>query len=216
MLTFPDIAFGDNVPLYSAQDADSSLPDVVYIYFRTQIEEPKDPTFAEARPALVEAWKLDQAYQLALKDAEALADKSKKAESLKSAVSDPTKLIETPPFSWMSTGSMAFGFGEPGLSAVPGIDLAGNDFMREVFTMSPGQTGVAPNHPHTTAYVVRVKSQTPDDKVLREQFLESGLNMQVLSVAQQETFEIASDWMEQVEERFGLEWHRVPQPGNRG
>jgi hypothetical protein len=216
MLTFPDIAFGESEPLYTPQQADSSLPDIVYIYFRTQIEEPKDPTFAEARKALVKAWKLDQAYQLALKDAEALADKAKKAESLKSAVSDPTKLIEPPPFSWMTTGAMAFGFGEPGLSSVPGIDLAGNDFMRAVFSLSPGQTGVAPNHPHTKAYVVRIKSQTPDDKVLRAQFLESGLNMQVLGVAQQETFEIASDWMEQVEEQFGLQWQRVPQPGNRG
>jgi hypothetical protein len=71
MLTFSDIAFGENVPLYDAQQADSSEPDSSYIFFRTEEIKAKDVTLAVVKPQVVEAWKLNKAYELALKDAAA-------------------------------------------------------------------------------------------------------------------------------------------------
>lgn len=216
MLTFADVAFGDNVPPYLPQQADSSEPDISYIFFRMKEEPAKDLTIAEAESQIVAAWKMQKAYELALEDAEKVADKAKDAKSLKEVVSDPTKVIEPPAFSWMTTGSLAFGFGQPAPSQVAGIELAGEEFMRAVFSLAPGQTGVAPNNAHTKVYVVRVLSQSPSDKLLREQFLESGLDFQVLTIAQRETGETSVAWIEQLEDRFGLKWHRPPTAGSRG
>ena len=163
-----------------------------------------------SREQLVQAWKFGKAFDLAKADAQKLADKAKGAMSLKDVVADPTKVITTVPFSWMTTGSLAFGSGAPSLSTVPGIDLAGMEFMEAVFSLQPGQTGVAPNQSHRTLYVVRVVSQDPPDDVLKEQFLESGLNMQVRMVARSELMGTSYELFDGLDKEMGLVWERPP------
>ena len=208
-LTFADIAFGRSDPLYSPQEANSMEPDISYIYWRTAEEEPADVTFDQVRDQVVEAWKMKKAFGLAQDEARKLAEKARSAASLKEVV-DPTKVVTTLPFSWLSTGSLAFGFGEPSLSTIPGIDLAGHDFMEGVFSLHPGETGIAPDQPHKKVYVVRVLTQEPADDVLREQFLESGLNFQVMNVAQREMFRTSLAWYEELEKEMRLVWERPP------
>ena len=83
-----------------------------------------------------------------------------------------TKLVTRTAFSWMTTGG--FGMGQPEMSPVAGIELAGREFMQGVFGLVPGQAGVAPNQAHSKVYVVRATSQEPDDERLRTQFAEMG------------------------------------------
>jgi hypothetical protein len=83
--------------------------------------------------------------------------------------------------------------------------------MESVFALSPGQTGIAPNQPHDTVYVVRVVAQEPTDDILKEQFLESGLNFQTMNVAQNEMMRTSIEWYEQLEKEMDLVWVRPPQ-----
>lgn len=210
---FGDIAFGRNDPLYLPQQVNSIETDVSYLFWRTAEEEAADITFDKVKPQLEAAWKKKKAFEMAQDEAKKLAAKATAAKSLKDVV-DPTKVITPPPFSWLSGGSLAFGFGEPEISPVMGIDLAGREFMEGVFKLSPGQTGTAPNLPHTVVYVVRAVSQEPSEEILRQQFLETGVTFPLLMVASRERGEVLRDWYESLDKEMKVVWHRPPQPGS--
>lgn len=215
MLTFADIAFGQDEPLFTAREANSTEPDTDYVYFRTAEELGRDVALAEARPQIALAWKHEKAFELALEDARQKAAKAKGASSLGETLVDKSKLLTPAPFSWMTTGSLAFGFGAPEPSRVNGIDLAGREFMQAVFTLKPGETGVAPNQAHTQVYVVRVISEQPDEKQLRAEFLEGGWSFfdnrnPMMAVMQSELMQTAMDWYRGVEERYQVKWQRPP------
>jgi hypothetical protein len=54
----------------------------------------------------------------------------------------------------------------------------------------------------------------PDDKVLREQFLESGFSG-IGPIANRETMETFVEWIEDLEQQMALKWHRPPRDGSR-
>jgi len=216
-LTFGDLAYRRGDVLYSPspQPVNSTDPDVSYVYWRTAEEDPKEPTFDEVKKQVVDAWKLEKAFELAKAHAQSLADKAKEAKSLKDVVADPTKVTTTIPFSWLTTGSLAFGSGAPSLSQVPGIDLAGTEFMEGVFRLKPGEAGVAPNQSHRTVYVVRVVNQEPDESTLKEQFLESGRNIEVMTVVRAETNRTQGAMLDALDKDMRLVWERPPLESQR-
>ncbi|MEX2172776.1 MAG: hypothetical protein WD872_00355, partial [Pirellulaceae bacterium] len=208
--SFADLAFGDGETLYNPVQANSSDRDSLYIHWRTQEQPAADVSLADkqVREQVVQAWKMQKAFELAKAKAQALADKAQGAKSLKDVV-DPAQVISPPAFSWLSTGSTPFGYGgQAQLSDVTGIEMAGQDFMRGVFDLQPGEAGIAPNQPHNTVYVVRVIGQDPPDEQLRTQFLESGMNFQVMNVAQNEMIGTAVGWYEGLEEEMDLVWQQ--------
>jgi hypothetical protein len=213
MLSFADLAFSQDQPLFRPEEARSSEPDISYVYFRTGEEKAADVTFKEAHDHVVAFWKKQQAYGLAVAEAKKLADKAKGADSLAAAVPDATKVITTSPFSWMTTGG--FGLGQPELSQVTGIELAGREFMHSVFALQPGQTGAAPNQSHAKVYVVRVITQDPEEDRLREQFLESGYNQMVLMLAQGDALQTSVDWYRGVADDYHVKWERPPTDDRR-
>jgi hypothetical protein len=213
MLSFADIAFTQDDPLYKPEEARSSEPDVNYIYFRTGEEKTADVTLQEARPKVIEFWKKRQAYDLALAEAQRLADKAKSAMSLSDVVPDATKIVTTPPFAWMTAGS--FGMSGPELSPVAGIDLAGQEFMQGVFALQPGQSGAAPNQAHSRVYVVRVLAQDPDDEKLRTQFLESGYNELVVMLGRNEAWRTSVESIRGIEDQYHVKWQRPPDERRR-
>jgi hypothetical protein len=213
MLSFADIAFSQDDPLYKPEEARSSEPDVNYIYFRTAEQKAADVTLKEARPQVIEFWKKRQAFELALSEAQRLADKAKSAMSLAEVVPDATKIVTTPPFAWMTPGS--FGMSGPELSPVPGIELAGQEFMQGVFSLQPGQSGVAPNQPHSKVYLVRVLAQDPDDEKLQTQFLESGYNELVVTLGRNDAWRTAVDCIRGIEDQYHVKWQRPPDERRR-
>jgi hypothetical protein len=209
-LRFADIAYGTTDPLYNPVEENSTEPDISYLYWRTQVEEPVKPTYEQAREDVLKAWKLQQAFKHAQTEAAAKAEKARSARSLKD-VFDPALVITTPPFSWMTTG--ALGFGRLDISPVPGIELAGTEFMEAVFALKPGETGTAPNNAHTVVYVVRVLAQEPSDENLREQFLESGHvafmpESPTWQISQVENQKISADFFKGLEKDMRLVWNR--------
>jgi hypothetical protein len=213
MLSFADIAFSQDEPLYKPDEARSSEPDVNYIYFRTDEAKAADVTLKDARSQVIEFWKGRQAYELARAEAQRLADKAKSAMSLADVVPDATKIVTTPPFSWMTPGS--FGMGGPELSPVQGIELAGQEFMQGVFSLLPGQSGVAPNQAHSKVYVVRVLQQDPDDEKLRTQFLESGYNELVVMLGRNEAWRTSVECIRGIEDQYHVKWQRPPDERRR-
>jgi len=215
--SFAELAFDASDVFYapSPVPVNSTEPDVSYVYWRTDETEEKKPELAEVRQQVVEAWKFTKALELAKAEAQKQADKAQGAASLKEIVADPTKVITTIPFSWLTTGSLAFGSGMPSLSEVDGIELAGTEFMDAVFSLKPGQAGVAVNQSHRTVYVVRVVSQEPSDDVLKEQFLESGQTPPVRMVANFDAGRIQSEIFESLDEELSLVWQRKPIEASR-
>mgnify|MGYP000713562017 CR=1 FL=1 len=216
MLSFADLAFGVDEPLYRPQEVPSVEADVSYIFFRTAEEKPADVTLQEVRPQVIAFWKKRRALELAKAEARKLIDKlaaQGAGAGLASVVPDPSRVVVTPPFSWMTTPH--FGFGMPELSPVPGIDLAGQEFMQSVFALQPGQAGLAPNQPRTKVYVVRVLGQEPDEETLRQRFLESGYNNFVLMLAQLEARQAAVNWYRGLEQQYQVKWLRPPQDVQR-
>src|SRR5262249_51673742 len=150
---------------------------------------------------------------LALADAEKLADKAKGAATLGDVVPDSSKIVEPPAFSWMSAGG--FGMGQPEYSTVQGIELTGRDFMQGVFALKPNETGTAPNQPHSRVSVVRIKSQEPDDARLQQQFAEMGYNQLVLMLASGERQYAWAKSLRNIEDQYRVTWQRPPRNERR-
>jgi hypothetical protein len=111
--------------------------------------------------------------------------------------------------------SGGFGFGQPEMSTVAGIDLAGREFMQSVFALKTGESGVAPNQAHNKVYVVRAMKQDPDDDRLRSQFLESGYNQMVLMLAQGEALHTSVEWYRGIADQYQVKWQRPPNDERR-
>jgi hypothetical protein len=117
-------------------------------------------------------WKLMQAGKPAMDAAEDLKKKAsakdKADASLKKLVTDKKIDVATPPpFTWMTSGMLTGRM--PAISEVGDLEKVGEDFMKTVFDMSPGQVAVATNRSKSEVYVIRMISLTPF-KDLWEQF----------------------------------------------
>jgi hypothetical protein len=213
MLSFADIAFSQDEPLYKPEEARSSETDVNYVYFRTAEEKSADVALKDVRSQVVDFWKKRKAYELALIDAQKLADKAKGAGTLADVVPDRAKLVTPTAFSWVTSGG--FGMGQPELTTIKEIELAGRDFMQGVFALKPGETGTAPNQPHSRVYVVRAVSQEPDDARLQTQFSEMGYNQLVLMLASGERQYAWYQSLRNVEQEYRVTWQRPPRMDRR-
>jgi hypothetical protein len=206
--------------LFEPAQVGGDLRDVTYVFWKEQDQEAKPAERKDVEDQIVHAWKMDQAYELALAKAKELAAQARDKESLRAAFPDGVEkagaVQETSPFSWLTTGSMPFGMAAPELSRVPEVPYAGEEFMQTVMDLKPGEVGATADQPHKTVYVVRVISQTPDEKALRELFLSQGV------INPNMAFQYASDraeqlqtWMSNLEKDMQLTWYRPPQPFQR-
>jgi hypothetical protein len=60
----------------------------------------------------------------------------------------------------------------PQLTSLSEIDKAGEEFMRKVFGLDVGSTGVAKNQPQTIVYVIQLKRLDPPIEQFRREFLQ--------------------------------------------
>lgn len=175
-VSFASEAYYDDRPLYAPQQTGSLVGEAVFIYWRTQKEPSVVVPYDKARPKVVEAWIKQRSVEAARKDAEALAAKAAKAASLKEVLTEDQakKVMEPSPFTWLTRSDFPIIYGgRPRLTEVPGVPLAGEEFMQAVFGLKVGETGVAINQPHTTVHVVRIVAEEPSLDIRREMFLSS-------------------------------------------
>lgn len=209
-------AYFENRPLYAPQQAASFRDEGTFVYWRTQEQPAAEVPYEKARPQVVDAWIKERAAEAARKEAEALAAKAAKADSLKSALTgDEAKKVLMPlPFSWLSVGGAPLAFGGAARpSDVIGIPQAGEEFMKAVFALDVGQAGVAINNPHTTVYVVRIVAEEPALDIRREMFLSSlqaGIFGDLARYAIMERQQLASEVIVGLQKEYQLVWVESP------
>ena len=167
-----------------------------------------------------------KARGLAVAAAEQLAERIRKGESLADAAKSVSgaKVIEANPFSWMTYGELRSRMeapnGPPKLSEVEGIDGPGHEFMDKVFSLKPGEVGVALNHPRTYVYVIKIRGQETSPRVLQETFVADITNqvnrLEISRATELEVSEFGRRLFEQLDKDYQVKWE-IPaaEIGNR-
>lgn len=184
-----------------------------YLFWKTEETEEKTPQFDEVRDEALRVWKQVEARQLALNEAERLAEEARqKKQSLDEHFGD--RAFRSEPFSWMTYGAYAGWWQRlPEVSAIyvqgqtgqTGIPAPGDQFMSAVFNLEPGQIGTALDQPKNAAYVIRVLEFNPGAEALRQQFLAASDPFSYQGVAQYERRQAYEKWLEDLKAEVGFE-----------
>ena len=209
------------LPEYQPRIAQDSNRDF-YLFWKVGSEDERVPKFTDegVREQVLTAWKFDQARKLALKKADELAKKaieSKKSLDEVFAGQTDLQIKRTGPFSWMTLGnipSLAYRM-QPRLSRVKNVDMAGDAFMRAVYGLKVGEVAVAPNHPETVFYLIRLDDSQPSQKVLWSMFT-ADKYLPYGTMAQGEKIQATRRWIGNIEKEANLEWKRAPVNPNTG
>jgi hypothetical protein len=235
-LTFDQMAFDEDLPPYNARSA-RATDGAEFVYWRTKVQEAYVPSLADIRPDVVYAWKFQRARELARAKAKDLASQANKAQKLamqageaqtspEDVVRTPLKevfagdaeiaarLFETGDFSWLTRGVNPFGMGgaELEISAVNGVEQAGEEFMRKVFALDLGEVGVAENQPESFVYVVRIDSSAPSLDIRRQIFLNAGLSDVVSSIINRNQGKLQNEWLADMNQQLKVTWVSQDEP----
>jgi hypothetical protein len=203
---FTEAAF-ESLPVFSVRRSED-IKGNRYLFWKTEATKAEVPTFEQAKPAVLAAWKTIEARKLASQRAAVMAAEAQKSgKSLRELY--PGKAAKTGFFSWMTEEPLAAQLGQPRvrLSEVNGVNGAGMEFMRTVFELAPGQVGHALNASEDTVYLVRVVEQRPSENQLLSEFLKTNYQ-QYASVAQNDNREFMVAWMTEMENEAGVQWER--------
>jgi len=183
-----------------------------YLWWKIDEKPAEVPKLEDIKDEVVRAWKMIQARKPAKAKAEAdtaLANKEKK--SLKELLGDSQQgeVSTAGPFSWYSR--LPAQLYEPlpriTLTKVSGVEQSGSDFMKAVFALKEGQTGVAANLPETVYYVVQIESEEPGLDKLHDEFISDMSNpmaAQVYAVVgATENAGQGLAWLNELKDEFG-------------
>jgi len=196
-----------------------------YLSWKTEDQPEFTPSFATARADVERAWRILEARGLAKRRAEEITRQAAATgQPLASTVQELSKddarggglqATEVGPFSWFAQDAVAAG-GPPRMSEPEGVSMAGEEFMRAVFSLEPGGTAVAFNEPQTVCYAIRLVAQDPAPEQLREQFVTArGDRQRTAMLEQGEMSRSFQATIEEMEKRRGLEWKRQPRGFDR-
>ena len=207
---FVTVAFSD-APLYTTQRSIDNEENR-YLFWKTEQTKEQTPSFEDARPKVLAAWKLIEARKLALKKAESLAAEARTAgKNLKEVfAAQAAEVVEVANFTWLTEGeflAQQFQRAPPRISELPGIDAPGDRFMAAVYALVPGEVSATINAPETTAYVVRMTGQQYSDDLLRTRFLAATYETYFRAGASDEQA-FVEQWNKSLETAAGLTWVR--------
>ena len=209
-----DMIFGQGAPTLrpvTSRDVDGNR----YLSWKTEDQPEFTPTFAAVKQGVEQAWRIVEARGLARARAEAIAaaakDKDlKAAAAAKAEGKEGPEVVRAGPFTWLTQGTIPLGT-PPTLSQPEGISMPGEEFMKAVFALAPGETAVAFNEPQTVCYVIKLVSLEPAEDKLRDRFVAERNDQRRLAMVAQREFSDAMDtWVEGLESRYALSWKREP------
>ena len=183
-----------------------------YLSWKTEDQPEFTPSFQSARDDVLRAWRIVEARPLARKAAEEIATEAKAGKTLEqiAAARGGLEVEKAGPFTWLTRGTAPFG-SAPELSQPEGLAMPGDELMRAVFDLEPGQTAMAFNEPKTVCYAIRLVSLEPDDAQLKDLFLASSQDPRRLAtVADDDTRSVYDGWMKSILERYAVSWKREP------
>lgn len=197
------------------------------------------PTLDEPgiRDLVVRTWRLEQARKSAEKEGQALAEKANAArkplgeflKSVRPSGEAPTmpECVETEPFTWLTFGELGLARSTRDLPSLSPVKTRVKDpasglivekdavaepsdaFMATVFSLEPGQVGVAWNQRGTVMYLVRVIEFQPPMEQLFERFIRDR-GQDSLQVVQFDLATVFRHWARNLEKEAGLQWVRTP------
>jgi hypothetical protein len=209
---FDEFAFSESLPTYKATTGEDNEGNT-YLFWKTQEEAAFVPALDKIREKVVAAWKMIKARDFARKRANEYATQAQAARKpLKEVFASQgnLKVTETAPFSWLSIGTVPFDPAgmQPRISQVSGVDHPGPEFMETVFRLSPGDVGVALNHPEDTAYVVRlVEYERPLDELRKDFAVEPAMRYQLVARPDQRKIYLA--WLHDLNTDAAVHWLRA-------
>lgn len=188
-----------------------------YLSWKTEDQAEYVPEFAKVRDNVEFSWRIVEGRGLARKKAEDIAAQASAGkQSLEAAVAgrEGLKVTQVGPFSWLAVGQAPGS--PPAISQPQGVEMPGEEFMRTLFALEPGQTAVAFNEPRTVCYCIRLVGLEPPAAELRSRFVELRSDPRRIGmVAQQEFSESFGRWIEGLEKQYGLKWSRQPRFAGR-
>ena len=191
----------------------------VYLFWKTDSSEERVPKFDDEgiRNKVLAAWKLGKAREIALEEAEKLADETRKSKkSLKQSIGNLRLVESTGPFTWVTQAPVPGAQGQTRLvmNRVDHVDKPGDKFMLTVYGLEVGQTAVTMNQPEDVAYVVQLQNTEPSNTVLWIGFEADPYSMYA-AIGQSDQMNILNTWLEDIREDAGLVWERKPVPPAR-
>lgn len=188
-----------------------------YLSWKTEDQAEFVPSFEKVRDNVGFSWRIVEGRGLARRKAEDIAAQASAAkQSLEATVAgrEGLKMKQVGPFAWLSGGAVPGA--APFVTQPEGVEMPGDEFMKVVFSLEPGQTAVAFNEPRTVCYCIRLVNLEPPASELRDRFVESRSDPRRIGmVAQQEFSESFGRWIEGLEKQYGLKWNRQPRFAGR-
>lgn len=163
----------DDLQLYEpmlATDLDGNL------FLVTKVEDVPEmiPAFDDVKDEVLQAWKLREASQLALKKAEEFAaEAQKKGDTLSTFfIGKPYEVTTTDLFSWLSFGTTPAEMQRGArLGDAPPLSAVGPDFMTKAFELKDDEVAALLNYDQTNAYIFRVDRRESTPEELKALFL---------------------------------------------
>jgi hypothetical protein len=219
-IPFGDIVYEEKtIPEYQPRQFPSAEVSPQFVYWCVGQEEAKTPELDEIRDAVVDAWKMQKAADLALAAATEQATKANQAgKKLAECLDYPNATtFQSGEISWLTGGNVPLGgSNQPRYSEIPGVDAPSEEMFSRLFRLQPGEVGAAMNRPRTTAYVMRSAEPTTPAIDRAQQFMNAGLNSPTLyPVLRNESQTLLSGWFEELKEEYDLTWLREPQGNSR-
>ncbi len=140
-----------------------TMSEATFIYWRTEQKEEFEPKFAECQEDLENAYRYRKAKELAKEDAKKKAAEVKVGKTLKETFPKDNVLV-TGEFTYTTP------FSRGRVGQIPEIPAAGENFMREIFKLQPGQATSIPQADESQFYVIYLSKYGYTEKELREQF----------------------------------------------
>lgn len=184
------LAFSEDIRRYNPSESYlfgaemKFLPQMKFLWWRTDYKDAYVPRFEDVKKEVLDTWKMVHARELAVAQANKYADEIKKQQAELQEVFKfrpelhPSKDIG--PFMWITQPSIARDPSQPTplpyITPLDGVEKPGEEFMRTVFALGAGNTGVAMNSPQTVAYVIQVKGYEGSESSFRQSFLRGVLN----------------------------------------
>ncbi|MFO0912283.1 MAG: hypothetical protein U0795_04975 [Pirellulales bacterium] len=211
-VSFLQMAFDPDLAKFQPKDIQGLEAGVEFVFWKTDDQAERVPELKEVQDKVVAALKMQKARELARDFAQRDADQVKTAGKPLSEVFGTTRTVTpTGEFTWLTTGNLAMGSTAPRLSTIPGVEAAGQDFMKAAFALDPGQVAVIPNQPQTIFYVFQVKRRMIETAQLKEQFLQNALTYSPLRVlTQQDMRLVMNDWLIDFTKQNNVQWKRPP------
>jgi hypothetical protein len=204
MQPFWRVMFSQNIRKFEPYNFNAMLRNIRFLAWKVEEKEPYIPTFEQARPRVVDAWKLVKARELAAAKAEELSSKMATSEGWDKVLSpnEQALLLRPTSFTWLQRPM--FGMDQLTTSFIDGIDSVTNDFMKQIFSAPLGSYVVLPSENRDRYFVIKVVDRAPKDEELLTKFATNPMNPYVQELERIEFTSMYYKWLENYQNEIEL------------